>query len=238
MLIHTRVLVCFQAFVSISLCKMLVSNFSKVQDTLIDMTYLNITYLNVNIIICAQRCLSLSNVTCYSFTYSNITRQCQLGSWLFPPRGARSSLSGALYSTGAFCNTSASFKIESRYILPACYKTENKQLIYEEAKSACEAMHSHLYSVKTEEKLNLLQTINAQDYWIGLNDVQLNGTLRWTEDGTEFDESLRGLLFDSGTTNNASNVGDCILYNVQSRRLSASNCSSPFKYVCEMSPKA
>ncbi|KAK6976446.1 C-type lectin domain family 4 member M, partial [Biomphalaria glabrata] len=54
----------------------------------------------------------------------------------------------------------------------------------------------HLYTLKTMDKLKWLQTYyNRTKIWIGLNDIDVEGTYRWEDDYTVCSQSWMKQIF-------------------------------------------
>ncbi|KAK6958865.1 killer cell lectin-like receptor subfamily F member 1, partial [Biomphalaria glabrata] len=58
-------------------------------------------------------------------------------------------------------------------------------------------MSSHIYTIKTLEKLKILQDnySNISNIWIGLNDIAVEGDYRWEDDDSVCDVSWQPMIY-------------------------------------------
>lgn len=67
----------------------------------------------------------------------------------------------------------------------SCYTVSSYTASWRDAESTCLAMSGHLMSVTSPAEQNVITaSLHAADAWIGLNDLEHDGTFQWT-DGSE-----------------------------------------------------
>ncbi|KAK6958868.1 killer cell lectin-like receptor subfamily F member 1, partial [Biomphalaria glabrata] len=58
-------------------------------------------------------------------------------------------------------------------------------------------MSTHLYTIKTLEKMQILQEnyVSNGKIWIGLNDIVEEGVYRWEDDDSICDDSCKAMIY-------------------------------------------
>ena len=65
---------------------------------------------------------------------------------------------------------------------PSCYSLSTYTAEWRDAETACLAQGGHLMSVSSSSEQNVITSyLHAADAWIGLNDLQDDGTFQWTD---------------------------------------------------------
>ncbi|KAH9490661.1 hypothetical protein Btru_045100 [Bulinus truncatus] len=71
-------------------------------------------------------------------------------------------------------------------------------------------------------------------YYIGLDDIEVDGTYRWHDDGSILDNELARQIYLPGEPNNYGGNEDCtVYYFINARLIQDCPCSWVKKYVCE-----
>ncbi|XP_055893190.1 C-type lectin domain family 4 member M-like [Biomphalaria glabrata] len=109
---------------------------------------------------------------------------------------------------------------------------------YITARSSCRAKDAYLYTVKTMEKLTWLQTnYYKKILWIGLNDIEEEGTYRWEDDNSICSGSWINETFVSGQPSNGKlytpDGEDCISFFYEVPLLNDAYCFQNYSYICE-----
>ncbi|XP_070553643.1 perlucin-like protein [Ptychodera flava] len=102
---------------------------------------------------------------------------------------------------------------------------------YSEAQTVCEGMRATLVTVKdAEENLFLKQyTRNTYQIWIGLDDIDVEGTFEWN-DGS----AVKYTNWENGQPDNAGNVEDCAhLWADHDGKWNDLPCTNRAGFVCE-----
>ncbi|GFR97417.1 C-type lectin-related protein 4 [Elysia marginata] len=106
---------------------------------------------------------------------------------------------------------------------------------YAGARTHCSSLGAYLVSVKTVEKLQLVQNIVTGDYsWTGLDDIVKEGEYVWAISGDLVTNQQLNDLFKSGEPNNAGGREDCIEYYSGSGLLNDASCNDVVDYICEI----
>ncbi|KAL4617320.1 macrophage mannose receptor 1-like [Arapaima gigas] len=115
----------------------------------------------------------------------------------------------------------------------SCYHFENEMVKnWHDAETYCTNQNGHLASIHSEEEISFLSAHMTRSSWVGLNDIQTEGTYVWS-DGTPTDF----LLWDHNQPDNWQGNEDCI----QVRGVDHSNpgtlndqfCTSTFPFICK-----
>ncbi|KAI8798644.1 C-type lectin domain family 4 member M, partial [Biomphalaria glabrata] len=115
----------------------------------------------------------------------------------------------------------------------------NTTIDYITARDDCRSKDAYLYTVKRMDKLKWLQTYHKRTkIWIGLNDIEVEGTYRWEDDNSICSQNWINQTFIPGEPNNQiigdQNGEDCInFYHFYSDLLNDSPCSINYTYICE-----
>ena len=117
----------------------------------------------------------------------------------------------------------------------SCYWRSTYATTWNDAANACPTVGSgsQLASIHSLlENAFLMQSYNYADSWIGLNDIQTEGTFQWT-DGTKVDYTN----FYQGEPDNKNNQ-DCVRFPNQDNPTAAEwddeHCESDRHFICKM----
>ncbi|KAI8798647.1 C-type lectin domain family 4 member M [Biomphalaria glabrata] len=195
------------------------------------MLYSTSTIQVASIMECARKCLE-QNCSCYSYSIQS----CSIGQ----------------------CNSTNKTTIPSQEIYVPCYNSDGFALItmgsvcacvwfstvktdYITARDDCRDKDAHLYTVKTMDKLEWLQSNYLyMATWIGLNDINVEGTYMWEDDNTACSKSWIQQTFAPGEPSNynpySKSSEDCITFNYYIKMLlNDDNCLLNYTYICEKS---
>lgn len=168
---------------------------------------------------------------CYTFMYNKTTRHCTPGSTISNTSPPPTSSEGTLYVRSLSCEVTLGFTLVTYNTTTACLHVRRDiARNYTQAVAVCQAENSFLISLKTEEKVRLLNQVTyGADLWVGCNDIENEGSFVWMEDGAPATKSwLTG--YPSGGT-----VNDCCVYYTHAMGLADQNCATQYSFVCEQS---
>ncbi|XP_055895531.1 perlucin-like [Biomphalaria glabrata] len=176
---------------------------------------------------CARKCQLQK---CASFSFSN--HVCSIGQC--NSTNATLGLSQEIYVS---CFSSDGFTFIPFGSVSACVWVSTNITDYITARDDCRSKDGHLYTLKTMDKLKWLQTYyNRTKIWIGLNDIDVEGTYRWEDDYTVCSQSWMKQIFAPGEPNNrksSPNGEDCIHFYQNVPLLNDANCLTNYTYICE-----
>ncbi|XP_055894977.1 brevican core protein-like [Biomphalaria glabrata] len=178
---------------------------------------------------CAREC-QLEKCACFS--YSN--EACSIGKC-----DLAANTSGGSQEIYVSCYGNDGFNFITIGSASACVWVSTNATSYMTARDDCRAKDAHLYTVKTMEKLTWLQSnYNSMSLWIGLNDIDVEGTYRWEDDNTVCSQSWINQTFATGEPNNHFYPGgnydeDCISFFYSVPLLNDAPCVSMNTYICE-----
>ncbi|XP_064089328.1 perlucin-like protein [Macrobrachium nipponense] len=113
----------------------------------------------------------------------------------------------------------------------SCYFISKDTSTWEGSRQKCIALNSDLVKITHDEEYNFLRDLaKGHNYYIGLSDLQEEGSYRWVADGTihQIVESWWG----EGEPSTAAE--HCIHYfPAKDDRLNDINCAKEFRYICE-----
>ncbi|KAK0049903.1 CD209 antigen-like protein 2 [Biomphalaria pfeifferi] len=159
------------------------------------------------------------------------------GSWIVPSNGTSSlQPSEGLFTTGAFCNTSLNFTLETNGTASVCIWMSTKNYNYTTSVNSCLARRMHLYTPKTLDKFSIMTSIVIKlqkNFWIGLDDIEVENVFRWVDDGSLLYNNYRKQIFAPNQPDNHNGSEDCVAYNLKYFPLNDGPCSSALPYICE-----
>ncbi|XP_055893177.1 asialoglycoprotein receptor 2-like isoform X2 [Biomphalaria glabrata] len=209
--------------------EMRLARFRKVEKSNLVTQYSTITIQARNLFDCARVC-QIQNCHCYSF-YNQVCSfgRCNLTS---------NNTLGPSQEIYVSCFESEGFNYITIGSVSACVWMSPIMTDYLTARDDCRAKDAHLYTVKTMEKLTWLQSMYPRkSIWIGLNDIEVEGTYRWEDDNTVCSKSWINQTFRSGEPNNGIFYGpsgeDCINFYYLEPLLNDGFCLSNYTYICE-----
>ncbi|KAI8785843.1 killer cell lectin receptor subfamily F member 1, partial [Biomphalaria glabrata] len=180
-----------------------------------------------SVIDCAIYCISL-NLICFLFNEEQ--GACDVG---------HISVSNVTtYSTKEIyilCNTYDGFRLYIKGSVIACVWLSSSVSNYTIARNNCNAMSTHLYTIKTLEKMQILQEnyVSNGKIWIGLNDILEEGVYRWEDDDSICDDSCKAMIYAQNEPNNYGNSEDCNVFNANTSRVNDFPCNDIGFYLCE-----
>ncbi|XP_055880928.1 CD209 antigen-like [Biomphalaria glabrata] len=117
-----------------------------------------------------------------------------------------------------------------------CLFWSNDTKTFADAKADCEAKGARLGVFQGADKMALLTSqlkTWSSDIWIGLDDIQNEGTFVW-HDGTVLDKKdYYPLYFDKVNPDDFENNQDCVQFWQAGGKLDDDSCSKSKNYVCE-----
>ncbi|XP_063042523.1 CD209 antigen-like protein E [Engraulis encrasicolus] len=109
-----------------------------------------------------------------------------------------------------------------------CYYFSTDKMNWTDSRDACESMGGHLLILNDTEEMDFA-TNHGAGFWIGLSDLDEEGTFRWV-DGTLLTNS--NLTWSPGQPNNWQNQ-DCVVFSESNSFLSDDSCDSLRFRICE-----
>ena len=199
---------------------------------------------------CGVQCLD-AFPACTSYLHNSSTGLCVQAAKPNTLVGQLESGLGDLYVT---CDTDRGYQMHRYGSAAACISiVMSPRVNFTLASAECEQRGGYLASVKTLDKLQLLNAAVAgeDNFWVGMDDMTEEGTFVWKEDGEvglqenatysarEMAEIMMYGFWDhSREPNNYNDQEDCIQMKVSSTwgelRLNDFKCWSRSKYICEM----
>ncbi|XP_059154766.1 CD209 antigen-like protein 2 [Physella acuta] len=142
------------------------------------------------------------------------------------------------YVTTQLCNTASNFILQQNGSVSVCVRMSSAGVNYTDARDACQEFGGNLYTIKTQEKLNILKTIAGTfrfNFWVGLDDMETEGVFKWVDDGTTLTYNWTRTVFNVHQPSNGYPNGneDCVEYNQLYKPLNDVNCIIILKYLCE-----
>ncbi|XP_066984550.1 hepatic lectin-like isoform X2 [Macrobrachium rosenbergii] len=125
------------------------------------------------------------------------------------------------------------FKLRS-----SCYFISEDTSTWEESRQKCIALNSDLVKITHDDEYNFLRDLaKGHHTYIGLSDLQEEGTYRWVADGTV--HQIVESWWRKGEPNNCNGCGpnsageDCAHYHSSNDGLNDIACDTKFRYICE-----
>ncbi|XP_059150278.1 C-type mannose receptor 2-like [Physella acuta] len=157
---------------------------------------LGVELISVNRLECVRTCV-LRNRECSTVRYSQTSQVCRLGSW---PRSTAAPTPHRDTHT-QLCNQPLNFELLKNGSVSVCVRVSLDRFNYTSARDVCKGFGGNLYTIKTQEKLNLIvaiaTSVNA-DLWVGLDDMEQEGIFRWVDDGSLLSDGTRRNLSVGG----------------------------------------
>lgn len=118
------------------------------------------------------------------------------------------------------------FKLRS-----SCYFISEDTSTWEESRQKCIALNSYLVKITHDDEYNFLRDLaKGHSTYVGLSDLQEQGTLRWVADGTI--HQIVESWWVKGEPNNPRER--CVHYfHLKGDRFNDVNCNSNYRYICE-----
>ncbi|GFO31983.1 C-type lectin-related protein 4 [Plakobranchus ocellatus] len=186
---------------------------------------------------CARKTIN-SCPACRGFLFDAVSGLCVPLIWLHQRPGAASVLppAGQLFFTDV-CPKGFQVAVYGNRTQLACVKMITPATTYGHATSVCIDSGGHLASMKTVEKLAMVDSLAlGRQLWIGLDDQVDEGVYIWQEDGSQLTDIEMADLFDDNEPNNWRGREDCVHFRGNRGRLNDEPCWSKKIGLCEMSP--
>ncbi|XP_066983825.1 perlucin-like protein [Macrobrachium rosenbergii] len=119
------------------------------------------------------------------------------------------------------------FKLRS-----SCYFISNDTSNWEESRQKCIALNSDLVKITHDDEYNFLRDLAKNHHtYIGLSDIQEEGTYRWVADGTVH-QIVESWWYKCQPDNYAGGE-DCVHYRSSNDGFNDITCDKKFRYICE-----
>ncbi|GFR72743.1 C-type lectin-related protein 4 [Elysia marginata] len=174
------------------------------------------------------------------FLYNNISGLCTPLLWLKGSRAenakAMTPEEGTLYLVKEICRDDFNLQEYGSEGRLMCLQDSTSYGTYLEATSACNASQSHLIAVKTAEILEVVRAIAAGiERWVGMDDLDRNGTYVWQSDGTTLTDEEKLAVFGPGEPNSENANVHCVYYYRETQKLHDKTCMHKHRFICEIS---
>ncbi|XP_064086030.1 perlucin-like protein [Macrobrachium nipponense] len=115
----------------------------------------------------------------------------------------------------------------------SCYFLGKDISNWEQSRQKCLAMDSDLVTITRDEEYNFLRDLSkGHNMYVGLNDLQEEGTYRWVADGTI--HQIVESWWVEGEPNNPNSQEHCVHFsNYVDGRFNDRVCANEFRYICE-----
>nr|UZS59100.1 C-type lectin [Macrobrachium nipponense] len=115
----------------------------------------------------------------------------------------------------------------------SCYFLGKDTSTWEQSRQKCLALDSDLVTITRDEEYNFLRDLaKGHDTYVGLNDLQEEGTYRWVADGTI--HQIVESWWAEGEPNNQGSREHCVHFcRSKGDRLNDHICANEFRYICE-----
>ncbi|XP_028905597.1 C-type lectin domain family 4 member G-like [Ornithorhynchus anatinus] len=110
----------------------------------------------------------------------------------------------------------------------SCYFFSVTTLLWQEAKDHCIEQGAHLVIINNQQEQNFLTQNDGKGYWIGLTDMDTEGTHQWI-DGTD----LIFTYWNTGEPNDSRGVEDCVMMLTTGRWNDFRCTSDSDNWICE-----
>ncbi|GFR93231.1 C-type lectin-related protein 4 [Elysia marginata] len=207
------------------------------------------TPTNLSQFMCGVQCLA-AFPACTSYLHNSSTGLCVQSAKPGPLVSQLESGLGDLYVT---CDTPGGYTMYRHGSAAACISVvKSPKVNFTLASSHCEGMGGYLASVKTLDKLHLLNNVlgSSNNFWVGMDDMAVEGTYVWKEDGSvglqinatysarEMAEiAMNGMWDHPREPNNYLNDEHCVQLKLSSthneHRLNDYKCYTRSKFLCE-----
>ncbi|KAH9500350.1 hypothetical protein Btru_071573 [Bulinus truncatus] len=195
---------------------------------------LNSSWTDRSLVSCMANCIARFTTQCLSVMFNNVTLLCSAGSWLSQNETVPTAVEGQLY-VGHNCNEQLGFRVRGYGATRACVLYDTNFRNYSEAAEFCASLDSFLYTVRTTDKLKILQgvAVHPTHAWVGLDDLEVEGRYVWADNGDVIDPALVPKIFQSGQPDNYNDTEDCTLITRNYHMLNDYICSLIEHTVCE-----
>ncbi|XP_067232917.1 C-type mannose receptor 2-like [Chanodichthys erythropterus] len=114
-----------------------------------------------------------------------------------------------------------------------CYHFESESVkTWQDAESYCVAQNGHLVSIHDQETISFLTAHMSRSSWVGLNDIDREGTFVWT-DGTQADF----LPWETNQPDNWQNNEDCVhirgTEHHDTGKINDLPCTATYPFICQ-----
>ncbi|XP_066984562.1 perlucin-like protein isoform X2 [Macrobrachium rosenbergii] len=114
----------------------------------------------------------------------------------------------------------------------SCYFISEDTSTWEESRQKCIALNSDLVKITHDDEYNFLRDLaKGHHTYIGLSDIQEEGTYRWVADGTI--HQIVESWWRKGQPNNYNGGEDCVHYRSSNDGLNDIGCDTKVRYICE-----
>jgi C-type mannose receptor len=113
-----------------------------------------------------------------------------------------------------------------------CYQKIEEKLSYDAASKNCLELGGNLVTILDQAKQDFIVGLaGGEDIWLGMDDLQLEGTFRWASGQT-----VSYSNWNEGEPNNYGGSEDCGMMRGEDFTWNDSGCSNSFKSICEIQP--
>ncbi|KAI8747666.1 brevican core protein [Biomphalaria glabrata] len=183
---------------------------------------------------CSLQCL-LNNMTCQHFLYDSVKKCCLRGADL-SSSGIKPASGQHLYSQSTkYCDVALGYNSTIMRTFGLCLKIFFSAKDFSLANVSCSTIQGRLVMVKSNAKKESLATImqdmNMDRAWVGIDDIQSEGTYVWSDGSVLTPEEKTVYL--AGQPDDLYNNQDCTVMNKYFRALDDTFCTNNEMYFCE-----
>ncbi|KAI8747668.1 brevican core protein [Biomphalaria glabrata] len=183
---------------------------------------------------CSSLCLSQS-LTCQHFLYDSVKQICLWGTDL-SSAGIKPSSGQRLYSQSTkYCDVALGYNSTIMRTFGLCLKIFLSATDFSLANMSCSTIQGRLVMVKSnatkESLLTIMQDMNMVRAWVGIDDIQSEGTYVWS-DGSVLTPEQK-IVYIPRQPDNFNNSQDCTVILKFNRGLDDAVCSNNETYICE-----
>ncbi|KAI8747675.1 brevican core protein [Biomphalaria glabrata] len=183
---------------------------------------------------CSSLCLSQS-LTCQHFLYDSVKKICLWGTDL-SSTGIKLSSGQRLYSQSTkYCDVALGYNSTIVRTFGLCLKIVRANVNFSLAKLSCSKIQGRLAMVKSnatkESLLTIMQDMNIEKAWVGIDDIQSEGTYVWSDGSVLTPEEK--IVYIPKQPDNFNNTQYCTFIIKFNRGLDDTVCSNNEMYICE-----
>ncbi|CAL1534744.1 unnamed protein product [Lymnaea stagnalis] len=184
---------------------------------------------------CVTMCVTKFH-DCYSVMYNSVTHLCTPGGASDNTNAPPASWEGKLYKRITCDFGSGEFSVVAHGNEAVCIGVFLDWVNYTSADASCKEKDSHLMTVKSLDRLAIVQNISnttGEFFWLGCNDIMEEGTFVWADNGQVVTDDEKLKYFGEGEPNDMGGNEDCCMFVWGMMMLNDGFCLDEMAYICE-----
>ncbi|XP_064113636.1 hepatic lectin-like [Macrobrachium nipponense] len=114
----------------------------------------------------------------------------------------------------------------------SCYSFRKDMKDWESAREYCKSLGSELVKITSNAENEFIRNQTVIDYWIGLNDKDIEGRFKWSVDNSSIQDNGNYSRWASGQPDNDDGIQDCgVIYSTGT--WDDRNCIYGHYFTCE-----